>query len=124
MPPPLAIIVCLFVFGIPLLIFSIPLLLIWTNHKRKMEEMRLQRQSQVSGNVAAEFAAIRAEIQSLRDTTMQYDLSFDTALQQMERRMTQLERQSGVQVFRYSGVQEKPGTTLGKDVQHNIEGGP
>jgi hypothetical protein len=48
----------------------------------------------VDKNVQGQLDAIRAEIQSLRDTTLQYDLSFDTNLQQMERRLNAMERQS------------------------------
>ena len=80
--------------GVPIVgIFSIPPFLIWTNHRRKMEELKIQRQRMISEDVRSEFAALRAEIRDLRDTTMQYDLSFDTALQHVEHRLSQLERQ-------------------------------
>ena len=46
----------------------------------------------VTEDIRTEFATIRAEIRDLRDTSMQYDLSFDTALQQMERRVNKIER--------------------------------
>jgi Tfp pilus assembly protein PilO len=81
------------IISVPLLILSIPLLAIWTHHRRKMEELRARREINTSEAVKAEFAAVRAEIQSLRDTSMQYDLSFDTNLQQLERRVAQMERQ-------------------------------
>ena len=42
----------------------------------------------------AEFAALRAELASLRDTTTQYDLSFDTSLQRLERRVDQMNSNS------------------------------
>jgi hypothetical protein len=91
--------VALFVFFlvvcVPMVVLSIPLLAIWTHHRRKMEEIRLRRETNISDAVRAEFAAVRAEIQSLRDTSMQYDLSFDTNLQQLERRVAQMERQQG-----------------------------
>src|SRR5882724_7974545 len=80
--------------GVPIVgIFSIPPFLIWTSHKRKMEELKIQRQRMISEDVRSEFAALRAEIRDLRDTSMQYDLSFDTALQHVERRLSQVERQ-------------------------------
>jgi hypothetical protein len=85
-----------FIFGIISVVFSIPLLMIWTHHKRKMEELRQQRQGRSEEAIRAEFAALRAEIQALRDTTMQYDLSFDTALQQADRRLSYLERQARI----------------------------
>jgi len=86
----------IFIVTVPLMLFSIPLLAIWTSHRRKMEEMRQMRQSSIGKEIQAEFAAVRKEIQSLRDTTMQYDLSFDTALQRMEARVAGLERRSSL----------------------------
>jgi hypothetical protein len=73
-------------------ISSIVPMLIWTHHRRKMEELRMQGRKIVAEDIRTEFATIRAEIRDLRDTAMQYDLSFDTALQQMERRMNKFER--------------------------------
>jgi hypothetical protein len=75
-----------------LVIFSIPLLAIWTGHKRKMLELQLRLRGETDNNVRHELNAMREEIRMLRDTTMQYDLSFDTALQSMEKRMTLIER--------------------------------
>jgi len=73
------------------IVFSIPLALIMTYHKRKMEEIRLKKMGMMTEEVKAEFAALRGEISALRDTTMQYDLSFDTSLQRLERRIEHLE---------------------------------
>ena len=85
----------LMLVGVPLLgISSIIPMLIWTHHRRKMEELRMQRGKVMAEDIRTEFAAIRAEIRDLRDTSMQYDLSFDTAMQQMERRVNKLERSS------------------------------
>jgi len=85
----------LMLIGVPLLgVSSIIPMLIWTHHRRKMEEIRMQRGRMMSEDIRTEFAAIRAEIRDLRDTSMQYDLSFDTAMQQMERRVNKLERGS------------------------------
>lgn len=39
-----------------------------------------------------EVASLRQQIHELRDTTMQYDLSFDAALQRLERRVEQTEQ--------------------------------
>jgi hypothetical protein len=81
--------------GVPLIgVTSIIPMLIWTHHRRKMEELRLQGGKLMSEDIRTEFAALRGEIRDLRDTAMQYDLSFDTALQQMERRVNKLERSS------------------------------
>jgi hypothetical protein len=86
-------ILTLMLVGVPLVgVSSIIPALIWTHHRRKMEELRIQNRRLLSEDIRTEFAALRSEIRELRDTSMQYDLSFDTALQQMERRMTHLER--------------------------------
>src|ERR1051326_5058987 len=96
-PPSWALLFFAMVFSIPLALIAIPFAIIWSNHKRKMEELKMKRQQMITDNMRAEFAAIRDEIRDLRDTTMQYDLSFDTALQQMDRRLSHLERQSRIQ---------------------------
>jgi len=79
--------------GLPMLILSIPFALIWTHHKRKMMELRLQREVAVNQQVQAQLDAIRSEIQALRDTSTQYDMSFDAALERMDRRVQLIERQ-------------------------------
>ena len=86
-------ILTLMVVGAPAVgISCIVPMLIWTYHRRKMEELRMKGGRIISEDIRTEFATLRAEIRDLRDTTMQYDLSFDTALQQMERRVNHLER--------------------------------
>lgn len=86
----------LILFGIPAvtLFALLPMSLVYSYHKRKMEQLRLQRDNLLSQHIANEFAAVREEIKALRDTSMQYDLSFDTALHQMERRVNGLEREA------------------------------
>ncbi len=84
----------LILIGIPLFgISSIIPMLIWTHHRRRMEELRQRGRNVVAEDIRTEFATLRSEIRDLRDTTMQYDLSFDTALQQMDRRLSKIERQ-------------------------------
>jgi hypothetical protein len=75
-----------------ILVFSIPLFAIWTGHRRKMLEMQLMLRGSGHATSDATIAAVREELRSLRDTTTQYDMSFDTALQRMERRVEGLER--------------------------------
>src|SRR5690242_5821715 len=72
--------------------FSIPLTLIGTFHHRKMMEIELRTKNQGNEDVKATLEEMRQEMRQLRDTTMQYDLSFDTALQRMEQRMDSMER--------------------------------
>ena len=77
------------------LVFGIPLSVIWTYHHRKMLELKLKLQGNGQDEtLRREIAALREEMHSLRDTAMQYDLSFDTALQSMEQRVGGLERQT------------------------------
>lgn len=76
------------------LCIGLPFFAIWTHHRRKMEELKIQQRVAVDRNVQGQLDDIRSEIQSLRDTALQYDLSFDTNLQQMEQRLAALERQS------------------------------
>src|SRR5258706_503273 len=77
-----------------ILILSIPLFALWSHHRRKVLEIQLQVRGQGEGGVRAELDSLRQEMRALRDTSMQYDLSFDTALQQMERRVNKIERVS------------------------------
>ncbi len=67
--------------------------LIWNHYHRKNAEIKARSGNGLNEEIKAEFAAIRAEIHTLRDTTLQYDLSFDTSLQQMERRLTAMATQ-------------------------------
>ncbi|CEK12680.1 hypothetical protein CWRG_00148 [Chthonomonas calidirosea] len=79
---------------IVLIIFAVPLSAIWTEHLRQVRQMDLETRGRMNDEVLAEIAALRQELQSLRDTTTQYDLSFDTALQNLERRMQTLEQRT------------------------------
>ncbi len=76
---------------------SIPISRIWADHQRKVLELKLKLQNQGDSGLRAEVDALRQEVRALRDTSMQYDLSFDTALQRMEKRVEAVERRnSGV----------------------------
>lgn len=74
-----------------LCVFGIPLLVIWTSHRRKMLELKLQLNNRGDDSLRATVDQLRSEVRSLRDTTTQYDMSFDTALQRIERRVDTLE---------------------------------
>lgn len=65
---------------------------ILTEHHKNIVKMRLQQGKQGDASTEAALQAMREEIRALRDTSMQYDLSFDTALQRMEQRMSAMER--------------------------------
>jgi hypothetical protein len=72
--------------------FGIPIVAIWTGHRQKIVEMQLKMRQQGDASVHASIEALRQEVQQLKDTTMQYDLSFDNALQRMEQRVEGVER--------------------------------
>jgi hypothetical protein len=74
------------------LIFCVPLAWIWTSHRRKMEEIRLRHKVAIAEETRAAIEAIRKEVASLRDTTTEYDVSFDTALHRLESRMGNMEQ--------------------------------
>jgi hypothetical protein len=73
-------------------VLAIPLLAIWAHHKRKLEETRLGQRVRIAKETRAAIESLREELKSLRDTTTAYDLSFDTALQRLESRMTSVEQ--------------------------------
>ena len=83
--------------------------MIWNHYRRKHAEIKAKNGNGLSEEAKAEFAAIRAEIHTLRDTTLQYDLSFDTSLQQMERRLISIETQKRYGVEEPIREQVRPG---------------
>jgi len=72
--------------------FSVIGFALWSRHERKMTELRMLRGSQSDGNLNASVEALQQEVRALRETSMQYDLSFDSALQRVEGRVEGLER--------------------------------
>lgn len=77
--------------------FCIPISAIWTSHRRQVLEMQLKLKQQGSADVQNSINALREEVRQLRDTSMQYDLSFDAALQRMEQRVEGVERRVATQ---------------------------
>ena len=74
--------------------FGIPLSAIWGQNRRKMMELKLRLTQGDDAAVRASVEALRAEVRALRDTTMQYDISFDSALQRVESRVDRIERRA------------------------------
>jgi hypothetical protein len=72
--------------------FGIPLSAIWGHNRRRMVELKLRMNQGDNASVQASIEALRAEVRALRDTTMQYDISFDSALQRVESRVDKIER--------------------------------
>lgn len=73
-------------------LFGIPLSAIWGHNRRRMMEIKLRMSQGDDAAVRAQIEALRAEVRALRDTTMQYDISFDSALQRVESRVDAMER--------------------------------
>src|SRR5256885_13831228 len=73
------------------MVLSIPLYALWTFHKRKLEEIKARQRSTIDKATMEAIDGLRKEMASLRDTTTQYDMSFDTALKRMESRMDNVE---------------------------------
>src|SRR5262245_41546216 len=71
---------------------SIPIYALWSDHSRQMMKLKLQLQNQGDANLRASVEALQQEVRALRETSTQYDLSFDAALQRMEQRMENVER--------------------------------
>jgi len=73
------------------MVLSLPMYALWTYHRRKMEEIRSSRDARIAEQTQAALVELRREIESLRDTTTQYDVSFDTALQRIDSRLNGME---------------------------------
>ena len=84
-----------------LMLFGLPFYAIWTYHKRKLEEIKARNRLSISEETRVAIEALRQEFNGLRDTTTQYDMSFDTALHRLESRIGTMER-------RISSVEQEP----------------
>ena len=73
------------------MVLSLPFYAIWTYHKRKLEEIKARQRSTIDKVTVEAIAELRKEMAALRDTTTQYDMSFDTALKRLESRMDNVE---------------------------------
>ena len=73
-----------FVFGTPLWITLAAL-----RHREKMKELEFRRTG--SPALQEELAALRQEMAQLRETTTRFDMSYDAALDRLERRLAQME---------------------------------
>ncbi|NUQ70966.1 MAG: hypothetical protein HUU17_09120 [Chthonomonadales bacterium] len=84
------------------IIFSVPIIAIITEHRRKLLELKMKAGS--SAELDSGMRGLSKEIADLRETATQYDISFDAALERlearvvgMEKRIDRLERLSGQQ---------------------------
>jgi methylthioribose-1-phosphate isomerase len=74
------------------MVFGIPITAIVTAHFRQLAQMKMNRSSEQDQALLHELQAVKQQIEQLRDTTTQYDMSFDTALQRLESRMSHIEQ--------------------------------
>ena len=78
-------------------IFGTPVIAVIADHQRKLAEIRLRGQSGDAA-LAQELKELKKQVEELRDTTTRYDMSFDTALQRIESRVSNVEqRVSGME---------------------------
>jgi hypothetical protein len=78
----------------------------WSDYNKTRIEMARIKLEQMSASprgsnreveaLRAELESTRQELRDLRNTSMQYDISFDTALGRMENRVAHVERRIGV----------------------------
>ena len=76
---------------IPIVALCIRIVAIVTAHQRKLIEMRMGS-AQFDRGLAEEVRKLQEQVAELRDTTTRYDLSFDTALQRIEGRVSAVEQ--------------------------------
>ncbi len=62
-----------------------------SEHFQKMAKIQASNSSSVNTNVSNVLEEIRREMAELRDTTTRYDMSFDSALQRVESRVSHIE---------------------------------
>ena len=80
--------------GVSGMVFGLPFYALWSHHKRKLEEIKARQRTNIDAETRAALDALRAEMAALRDTTTQYDVSFDTALRRLESRISHIEQKS------------------------------
>ena len=71
-------------------IFGTPLIAVIANHQQKLAEIRSRGQSADTA-LAEEIRDLKKQVEDLRDTTTRYDMSFDTSLQRIESRVSNVE---------------------------------
>jgi hypothetical protein len=94
MEPTAAVIIAAIVAGlvVTMMVLAIPWYAISTYHRRKLEEIRAKQKLDIGEETRAAIEGLRKEVAALRDTSTQYDVSFDTALNRLDSRMSHLEQ--------------------------------
>lgn len=81
-----------FIFAIVAISIGGDVLSKWIKHRTELAKLRMQAPAQADSHLRAEVESLRQELRQLRDTTLQYDMSFDSALERMETRVAGVER--------------------------------
>jgi TolA-binding protein len=71
------------------------MLKMWTNHQQEMARIRSASRAQVGEAAQGQFEDLRRELMALRDTTTQYDMSVEKALEEIRHRLTVVEGRTG-----------------------------
>lgn len=74
------------------MVFGTGMIAVVTEHFQKMAKIRANGADKHSEEVMGAIAALREEVSRLRDTTTQYDMAFDAALQRLDSRVKHLEQ--------------------------------
>lgn len=74
------------------MVLGVGVIAIVSEHFQKMARIRAQGRGATNDAVMRAIEDLRREVSGLRDTTTQFDVSFDTALQRLEGSVVQLDR--------------------------------
>ena len=72
------------------------MLKMWTKHQLDMAQVRAGSRSELDQSAIVQLEALRNEIAQLRDTTTKYDMSVESALEEVRHRLTTLETKNRV----------------------------
>lgn len=74
-----------------IMIFGVPMVAVYTEHRRKLLQMQLDAKVQTENGWREEAAKLRNEINALRDTSTRFDLSLEDSLERVEQRLQNVE---------------------------------
>ena len=95
-------------------IFGWPIIGMYFRHQRHMAELRMNSLGRADESLLAELQELKLQMTELRDTTTRYDMSFDSALQRMESRMSHVEQRVG-QIQQHGSQPAAAVTVQGRD---------
>jgi len=102
------------VFCIPLAGIAFAAYNVYLAHARKIAEINartgtVERTNANTPAVATEIAALRAEVERLRDTSTKFDMSFDAGLTRLEERVARVEAERMAAVTSGAAAMPVPG---------------